>query len=138
MISEMNFFERIVYILQNYGISYLKGAGTTLLIALVSTAIGCVIGFAVGIVQTIPVDKKRDGIGKRLLLGLVKVILKAYVEIFRGTPMICHRCAISSLVCGRQHFWSFPSIPVPTWRNPSEAALFPLIRDRWKAQRQSE
>ena len=51
MISEMNFFERIVYILQNYGISYLKGAGTTLLIALVSTAIGCVIGFAVGIVQ---------------------------------------------------------------------------------------
>lgn len=59
MISEMNFFERIVYILQNYGISYLKGAGTTLLIALVSTAIGCVIGFAVGIVQTIPVDKKR-------------------------------------------------------------------------------
>ena len=88
MISEMNFFERIVYILQNYGISYLKGAGTTLLIALVSTAIGCVIGFAVGIVQTIPTDKKRDGIGKRLLLGLVKVILKAYVEIFRGTPMI--------------------------------------------------
>ena len=88
MISEMNFFERIVYILQNYGISYLKGAGTTLLIALVSTAIGCVIGFAVGIVQTIPVDKKRDGIGKRFLLGLVKVILKAYVEIFRGTPMI--------------------------------------------------
>lgn len=88
MISEMNFFERIVYILQNYGISYLKGAGTTLLIALVSTAIGCVIGFAVGIVQTIPVDKKRDGIGKRLLLGLVRVILKAYVEIFRGTPMI--------------------------------------------------
>ena len=88
MISEMNFFERIVYILQNYGISYLKGAGTTLLIALVSTAIGCVIGFAVGIVQTIPVDKKRDGIGKRFLLGLVRVILKAYVEIFRGTPMI--------------------------------------------------
>ena len=43
MISEMNFFERIVYILQNYGISYLKGAGTTLLIALVSTAIGCVL-----------------------------------------------------------------------------------------------
>lgn len=53
MISEMNFFERIVYILQNYGISYLKGAGTTLLIALVSTAIGCVIGFAVGIVQAV-------------------------------------------------------------------------------------
>ena len=103
MISEMNFFERIVYILQNYGISYLKGAGTTLLIALVSTAIGCVIGFAVGIVQTIPVDKKRDGIGKRFLLGLVKVILKAYVEIFRGTPMIVQAVFI---YFGLSQMWS--------------------------------
>ena len=102
MISEMNFFERIVYILQNYGISYLKGAGTTLLIALVSTAIGCVIGFAVGIVQTIPVDKKRDGIGKRFLLGLVKVILKAYVEIFRGFHQ--YRCLHGGIRQRRYYF----------------------------------
>ena len=59
-ISNMSFLERIVYLLQRYGTSYLKGAGTTLVIALVSTAIGCLIGFVVGVVQTIPVDKKRD------------------------------------------------------------------------------
>ena len=35
-ISNMNFLERILYLLQRYGVSYLKGAGTTLAIALVS------------------------------------------------------------------------------------------------------
>lgn len=88
MISEMNFLERIIYLLQQYGMSYLKGAGTTLLIAIVSTAIGCIIGFLVGIVQTIPVDKKKDSAAKRGLLGFVKILLRAYVEVFRGTPMI--------------------------------------------------
>ena len=88
MISEMNFLERIIYLLQNYGISFLQGAGTTLAIAIVSTIIGCIIGFAVGVIQTIPVDKKRDGLPKRFILKLVKIILKAYVELFRGTPMI--------------------------------------------------
>ena len=93
MISEMNFLERIFYILQEYGISYLKGAGTTLLIALVSTFIGCIIGFLVGIVQTIPVEKtkgsrKRDSIVKRFFLGIVNAVLKIYIEVFRGTPMI--------------------------------------------------
>ncbi|MDD7210115.1 MAG: amino acid ABC transporter permease [Lachnospiraceae bacterium] len=88
MVADMNFWQRIVYLLQQYGASYLKGAGTTLLIAIVGTVVGCIIGFAVGIVQTIPVDKKRDSAPKRVLLKIVKVILKAYVEVFRGTPMI--------------------------------------------------
>ena len=79
MISEMNFLERIIYLLQNYGMSFLQGAGTTLAIAIVSTIIGCIIGFAVGIVQTIPIDP---------LLRLIKAIVTAYVEIFRGTPMM--------------------------------------------------
>ena len=87
-ISNMNFLERILYLLERYGTSYLKGAGTTLAIAVVSTVIGCLIGFLVGIIQTIPVDKKRDSIAKRSLLGFVKIIRKAYVELFRGTPMI--------------------------------------------------
>lgn len=87
-ISNMSFLERIGYLLQRYGVSYLKGAGTTLVIALVSTAIGCLIGFVVGVVQTVPVDKKRDSVAKRGLLKVVKIILKAYVELFRGTPMI--------------------------------------------------
>ena len=84
----MNFFERIVYILGKYGTSYLKGAGTTLVIAVVSTLIGCLTGFAAGIIQTIPIDKQRDSLIKRALLRGVWVILNVYVEVFRGTPMI--------------------------------------------------
>lgn len=88
MISEMNFLQRIFYILQNYGISYLKGAGTTMAIALVSTFIGCVIGFAIGLIQTIPIDKQKEGILKRGFLKFVQTICSVYVEVFRGTPMI--------------------------------------------------
>ena len=88
MISQMNFWERILYILERYGTSYLKGAGTTLVIAVVSTLIGCLIGFAAGIIQTIPIDKRRDPLIKRALLRVVWFILNVYVEVFRGTPMI--------------------------------------------------
>lgn len=86
--AQTNFFVNIIDILQKYGVSYLKGAGTTLVIALVSTAIGCLIGFLVGIVQTIPLDKKRDSLPKRFGLKLIQIIFRIYVEVFRGTPMI--------------------------------------------------
>lgn len=72
----MNFWERILYLLQEYGTSYLKGAGTTLVIALVSTAIGCLIGFIVGIIQTIPEDKQRDSLLKKIVLKIVKIVMK--------------------------------------------------------------
>lgn len=82
-----SFWGRIVYILQQYGTSFLKGAGNTMLIAIVGTFLGCVIGFAVGIIQTIPVEKK-DGMPKRVIVGILKFIMACYVEFFRGTPMM--------------------------------------------------
>lgn len=82
-----DFFGRILFLLERYGASFLRGAGVTMAIALVGTLIGCIIGFAVGVVQTIPVSK-RDGLPKRIFLKAVKVILSAYVELFRGTPMM--------------------------------------------------
>jgi len=86
-ISEMSFFQRMVYIVQEYSGSLLKGAATTMVIALVCTALGCVIGFAVGIVQTLEPSKK-DGLLRRSVLRIVKLILTSYVEVFRGTPMM--------------------------------------------------
>ena len=59
-----------------------------MIIALVGTLIGCIIGFIAGIIQTIPVSR-RDSIGKRAGLWIVKLILNIYVEVFRGTPMMC-------------------------------------------------
>ena len=66
---------------------YLTGALRTIELALVATAIGCIIGLACGIIQTIPCTKQ-DPLIKRVLLGLVKAIVRIYVEVFRGTPMI--------------------------------------------------
>lgn len=82
-----DFFGRIIFLIQKYGMSLLKGAGTTILIALVGTIIGCLIGFVVGIIQTIPVSK-RDNIFKRIFLKILKLIMDIYVEVFRGTPMM--------------------------------------------------
>ena len=82
-----DYWARVVYLVTHYSASFLRGAGSTLLIALVGTFVGCLIGFAVGIVQTIPVSKQ-DSIIKRALLFIVKLILNIYVEVFRGTPMI--------------------------------------------------
>ena len=51
-----SFFSWVVFLLNEYGGVLIQGAGVTLLLALVGTFIGCVIGLAVGIVQTIPED----------------------------------------------------------------------------------
>ena len=83
-----DFLTNCANVLQKYGLSYLRGAGTTLLLALVGTFFGCLIGFAVGALQTIPIDKQRDPAWKRVLLRILRVVLRCYVELFRGTPMI--------------------------------------------------
>lgn len=74
-------------LLDKYGASYLKGVGNTLLLAVIATAIGCLIGLICGILQTIP-HAKTDNIFKRFFLALIRVILRIYIEVFRGTPMI--------------------------------------------------
>ena len=81
------FIEGIVKVWNGYGSSFLTGALNTLIVSLVGTIAGCIIGFGVGVVQTIPTDKK-DPAWKRVILTVVNLILKGYVELFRGTPMI--------------------------------------------------
>ena len=89
-----DFLTNCANVLQKYGFSYLRGAGTTLLLALVGTFFGCLIGFAVGALQTIPIDKQRDPAWKRVLLRILRVVLRCYVELFRGTPMIVQAMVI--------------------------------------------
>ena len=46
-------FQNTIKLLQKYGMNFLNGLGTTLLLALISVSIGCVIGALVAIVATI-------------------------------------------------------------------------------------
>ena len=77
----------VVNLWGRYGRVYLNGIKNTLILAITATAIGCLIGFICGILQTIPVSKS-DNVFKRFFLGLIRVVIRIYVEVFRGTPMI--------------------------------------------------
>lgn len=72
---------------EKYSGMYFSGIWNTLLLAVTATIIGCIIGFACGILQTIPYAKT-DSLPKRFFLKLIRVIVRIYVEVFRGTPMI--------------------------------------------------
>lgn len=89
--SNEGFFKSVGNILKTYWRDFLKGIGFTLLISLVSTLAGLVIGLLIGVVRTIPKSKKK------WLLWLQRVIdflLSAYIEIFRGTPMMVQAMVI--------------------------------------------
>ena len=70
-----------------YHVMYLNGMLNTLILALTATAIGCVIGLICGILNTIPCAKT-DSVFKRVILKIVRILIRIYVEVFRGTPMV--------------------------------------------------
>lgn len=77
----------IVKLWQRCGGDYLNGIRNTLILALVATAIGCIIGLVCGILNTIPYTKNDPPI-KRFVIKLIRAIVRIYVEVFRGTPMM--------------------------------------------------
>lgn len=68
-------FANIQRLLLKYGMNFLNGLGTTMLLALISVAIGCVIGALVAIMR----------LSKSKVLG---GIATAYTEIIRDTPLL--------------------------------------------------
>lgn len=70
-----------------HGPKYLMGIRNTLILAIAATFIGCVIGFLCGVLNTIPYTKQ-DPLPKRFVLKLIRAAVRAYVEVFRGTPMM--------------------------------------------------
>lgn len=81
------FFSDIADLWAGYSRSYFTGMGNTLVLALTATVIGCVIGFLCGVLNTIPYSKN-DPAWKRFLLKLLRILIRVYVEVFRGTPMV--------------------------------------------------
>lgn len=70
---------------------FIRGAGITLLISITGTILGSIIGMLIGVIRTIPMPEKGP---KRLILKIVNPILSAYIEFFRGTPMIVQAMVI--------------------------------------------
>ena len=74
-------------VMEGYGMSMLRGMGLTIVIAVAGTFFGCLIGFGAGIIQYIPA-RPGASLPKRAALKLVKAVVRAYVEFFRGTPLM--------------------------------------------------
>jgi putative lysine transport system permease protein len=70
---------------------FLRGAGLTLVIALIGTVFGAIIGLLAGVIRTIPVPER--GV-KKVVLKVINLILSIYIEFFRGTPMIVQAMVI--------------------------------------------
>ena len=77
----------VVLLWSKYHGMYLDGVKNTLILALVATVIGCAIGLVCGVLNTIPYTRN-DPLPKRFLLKLLRVVIRIYVEVFRGTPMV--------------------------------------------------
>lgn len=89
-----------------------KGIGYTMLVSIIGTIIGLVIGLLIGVFRTMPAPKNKF---LRVLKKAADWILSAYVEIFRGTPMMVQAMVI---------FWGFALINNGVTLNVVFAGLF--------------
>ena len=80
-------FEDISKLWDKYSASYITGMQNTLILAVTATLIGCIIGFLCGVLNTIPYSK-HDPLLKRWFLAAIRGLVRIYVEVFRGTPMV--------------------------------------------------
>lgn len=85
------FFNDVLNILTEHHEFLLRGIGYTMLIALVGTVAGLVIGLATGVLRTCPLSK--NGF-VRFLQRVLNAVIAVYVEVFRGTPMMVQAMVI--------------------------------------------
>ena len=71
----------------HYSGAYFTGIRNTLILAVAATLAGCLIGLICGILNTIPYTKADHPV-KRFFLSAIRVLIRIYVEVFRGTPMV--------------------------------------------------
>jgi putative lysine transport system permease protein len=83
--------EWVITIISENWPMFLRGAGLTLLIALIGTVLGAIIGLLAGVIRTIPVPERG---AKKVFLKVINAILSIYIEFFRGTPMIVQAMVI--------------------------------------------
>lgn len=87
----LSFFNDVWGILRQYYPQLLQGIGFTMLISLIGTVAGLLIGLLTGIVRTAPLSKNPL---LRFLHKVLNGIIAVYIEVFRGTPMMVQAMVI--------------------------------------------
>ena len=87
----MEFIREVLAIVRQYHSYLLSGVGYTMLIALIGTIAGFLIGLLTGVVRTAPMSK--NGF-VRALHKILNAVIAVYIEVFRGTPMMVQAMVI--------------------------------------------
>ena len=87
----MEFIREVLGIISQYYSYLLSGVDYTMLIALIGTAAGFLIGLITGVIRTAPRSKNAV---VRVLHKIVNAIIAVYIEVFRGTPMMVQAMVI--------------------------------------------
>lgn len=87
----MDFFQGVEKVWKMGSRQLFIGVGNTMLIALTATILGLLIGLIIGIIRTIPLSKNKF---VRALQRVVNFLFSAYIELFRGTPMMVQAMVI--------------------------------------------
>ncbi len=83
----MSSWDKIVSLLSNYWKTFLDGVASTLILAIIGTLCGLVIGIFVALLRNMEIKDGDSGVIKGLK-GFGKALASIYVNIFRGTPMM--------------------------------------------------
>ena len=101
----MSTFDWIARIFGEYWQSFLKGSLNTIIMALVGTIAGFLIGLLIAVIRTIPVGAN-DPLAKKGAFKVINAILSTYVEVIRGTPMLVQALII--------HYSIFVPMKIPS------------------------
>ena len=91
-------------VITKYSLMFYEGIKYTLLISLVGTIIGFLIACIFGTLRSIDASK-RDTLFKKIVFKVVDFIIRIYVTVFRGTPMMVQAMIIYYGLVGIVH-WS--------------------------------
>ena len=83
----MSFFDQIKYLLNKFGANLLKGTLITILLAIVGTFVGLLLGMGLALIRNLKINKKDNVFIKFIKVFFSKLAL-CYIQLFRGTPMM--------------------------------------------------
>ena len=84
------------FLLEDRWLQYIEGVGTTLVVTAVALALGVVLGGLVALVR-VTHDQQRPH-HRNPVLGVVNAVLKVYVTVIRGTPMMVQLLIMSMVI----------------------------------------
>ena len=85
--NQSSFFQTALDLLIKFWPSLLLGVRTTLIVAILGTLFGFIIGLIVGGIKAIQLDFTSSTI-KRILKKVFDTLVSIYISVFRGTPMM--------------------------------------------------